>query len=95
MPSDKKNKMSKKDLNNAKKREEIAKKKKRNQESSDDESIYTDESEEEKEEMDEIEYRKFLRKIFPSKHLNKKIAFFNWLVYNSILTSFYIHNGQC
>ena len=69
MPSDKKNKMSKKDF---KKREEIAKKKKCNQESSDeDESIYTDESEEE---MDVTEYRKFLKEMFPSKYLDKKIA---------------------
>ena len=70
MPSDNKNRMSKKDLNNIKKREEISKKKKRNQESSDDESIYTDESEE----MDIIEYRKFLKKMFSSKYLDKKIA---------------------
>jgi len=69
MPSDKTKKMSKKDL---KKREEIAKEKKRNQESSDDgESFYTDESEEE---MDVMEYRKLLKKIFPSKYLDKKIA---------------------
>jgi ATP-dependent Lon protease len=72
MPSDNKNRMSKKDLNRTKKREEIAKNKIRNQESSDDdESMYTDESEEE---IDENEYRKFLKKIFPSKYLDKKIA---------------------
>jgi ATP-dependent Lon protease len=69
MPGDKTKKMSKKDL---KKREEIAKEKKRNQESSDDgESFYTDESEEE---MDVMEYRKLLKKLFPSKYLDKKIA---------------------
>jgi ATP-dependent Lon protease len=52
----------------AKKREEITKRLKKNDDSDSDSN---DESE--NEEMDVHEYRKFLSKIFPSKHLSKKI----------------------
>ena len=38
-----------------------------------DDEEYEDEDEEEEDEMDVNEYRKFLSKIFPSKHLNEKI----------------------
>jgi ATP-dependent Lon protease len=63
--------MSKKESNKSKKREEESRKKKKNSESSDDDaSFYTDDDEEE---MDIHEYRKFLKKMFPSKHLDKKI----------------------
>jgi ATP-dependent Lon protease len=68
MPRDTKSKMSK----NYKRKEEETRKKKRNEESSDDDnSFYTDDESEN--EMDVQEYRKFLKKIFPSKHLDKKI----------------------
>jgi ATP-dependent Lon protease len=72
MSRDTKSKMSKKETKNAKRREEEPRKKKRNEESSDDDnSFYTDDESEN--EMDVQEYRKFLKKIFPSKHLDKKI----------------------
>jgi ATP-dependent Lon protease len=72
MSRDTKSKMSKKETKNTKRREEEPRKKKRNEESSDDDnSFYTDDESEN--EMDVQEYRKFLKKIFPSKHLDKKI----------------------
>jgi ATP-dependent Lon protease len=70
MPRDNQHKMSKKETNKSKKREEDAKKKKNSESSDDDSSLYTDEDEDE---MDVHEYRKFLKNIFPSKHLDKKI----------------------
>jgi len=64
---------SKKEQNKkTKKSEEISKKKKMNVESDDDGDDYISESD--SDEMDVHEYRKFLSKIFPSKHLDKKIA---------------------
>ena len=59
----------------AKKEEELSRKKKRNEESdsSDDNEEDDDDSENDNDEMDAHEYRKFLSKIFPSNHLNKKI----------------------
>jgi hypothetical protein len=71
MPRDNQIKMSKKEIIKNKKREEVVNKKKKNEESSDDESIYTDDEEDEK--MDVHEYRKFLKNMFPSKHLDNKI----------------------
>lgn len=74
MTKETKSKMSKTEPKRSKRLEEREKTKKRDEDSSDDdnESYYSsDESEEE--EMDAHEYRKFLSKIFPSKHLNKKI----------------------
>jgi ATP-dependent Lon protease len=71
MPRDSQTKMSKKEFSQSKRREELARKKKKNEESSDDDSLYTDDEEEE--EMDVHEYRKFLKKMFPSKYLDKKI----------------------
>ena len=72
MARDRQLKMSKKESINSKKREEIAKRKKMHQESSDsDSSFYTDDDSEN--ELDVLEYRKFLKKMFPSKHLDKKI----------------------
>jgi ATP-dependent Lon protease len=72
MPRDNQTKMTKKENNRNKKREEELKKKKINEESSDDESSYTDDDDEE-EGMDAHEYRKLLKKMFPSKHLDNKI----------------------
>lgn len=48
---------------------------KKRDESSDDESLYTSDSESDEldDHVDEHEYRKFLQKIFPSKHLSQKI----------------------
>lgn len=72
MPRDSQTKMSKKETTKSKRRDEECRKKKKNEESSDDDnSFYTDDDEEE--EIDVHEYRKFLKKIFPSKHLDKKI----------------------
>jgi ATP-dependent Lon protease len=73
MPRDSQPKMSKKESIKSKKREAEARKKKKNEESSsseDDTSFYTDD---EDDEMDVHEYRKFLKKMFPSKHLDNKI----------------------
>ena len=67
MPKD--SKMNKKELYKSKKQEQLAQKKKKNEES-DSDSESSDNSEDE---MDVHEYRKFLSKMFPSKHLNKKI----------------------
>ena len=71
MQRDSQTKMSKRESSKSKRREEEARKKKKNEESSDDNSFYTDDDEED--EMDVHEYRKFLKKMFPSKHLDKKI----------------------
>jgi ATP-dependent Lon protease len=70
MSRDSKTKMTKNETNKNKKKCEDIKQKKKIVESSDDESIYSDEEEEE---MDVQEYRKFLKDIFPSKHLDNKI----------------------
>ena len=48
--------------------------KKKKVESSDSEGDNGSNDDEDEDEMDETEYRKFLSKIFPSKHLDKKIA---------------------
>jgi len=71
MSRDSKTKMTKNETNKNKKKCEDVKQKKKIIESSDDESIYSDDEEEE--EMDVQEYRKFLKDIFPSKHLDNKI----------------------
>lgn len=72
MPRDSQTKMSKNDSIKSKRREAEARKKKKNEESSsdDDNSFFTDDDDDE---MDVHEYRKFLKKMFPSKHLDKKI----------------------
>jgi len=41
--------------------------------SSDNDSIYNSDSEEDDDEIDQHEYRKFLAKMFPSKHINEKV----------------------
>ena len=71
MPRDSQTKMSKKESKVSKKREQQIRKKKQNESSDDDASFYTDDDSEN--EMDDQEYRKFLKKMFPSKHLDKKI----------------------
>ena len=71
MSRDSKTKMTKNETNKNKKKYEDVKQKKKIIESDDDESIYSDEEEED--EMDVHEYRKFLKDIFPSKHLDNKI----------------------
>ena len=38
-----------------------------------DSSYHPDDSDEENEEMDQLEYKKFLAKMFPSKHINKQV----------------------
>lgn len=68
MARDTQTKTSKKEV--SKRVEELNKKKKRAQADSDSDSNDDSESEEE---MDVHEYRKFISKIFPSKHMNKKI----------------------
>jgi len=74
MTRDNKSKMSKKDNKVSKKTEELSRKKKKNEDSSDDDTSYRSEDDDDEEFMDEHEYRKFLQKIFPSKHLENQIA---------------------
>jgi len=69
MARDNQTKLSKKENKRAKKREELMKRKKKNEESDSD----SDSNSESEEEMDDHEYRKLLSKMFPSKHLSKKI----------------------
>ena len=70
MARDSQNKLSKKEQNKrSKKQEELSKKKKKITNPDSD----NDGSDSENDEMDIHEYRKFLSKIFPSKHLNNKI----------------------
>jgi ATP-dependent Lon protease len=64
--------MKKEQSKNLKKRDEKTKKRKSNEHSDSDNSNFS-ESESENDDMDVHEYRKFLKKIFPSKHLDKKI----------------------
>jgi ATP-dependent Lon protease len=66
-------KMTKRELNKkAKKQDELARNRKSHKDSDDDEDLDYEEEEEE-EELDVQDYRKFLSKMFPSKHLNNKI----------------------
>jgi len=72
MTTDIKPKMNKSDnVKRSKRIEELNRKKKQHQDSSSDNNDSN--SSESEEEMDVHEYRKFLSKIFPSRHLNKKI----------------------
>ena len=73
MSRDSQTKTSKKESVNSKRKDKLTKGKKLYQESSDDDdaSFYTDDDSEN--ELDVIEYRKFLKNMFPSKHLDKKI----------------------
>ena len=71
MSKDKQPKISKKS-SSTKKKEEAARLKKRKDESSDSDYV-SDDDDEEDEEMDIQEYREFLAKTFPSKHLDKKV----------------------
>ena len=70
MARDSQNKLSKKEVKRSKKQEELSKKKKKVENSDSDDN---NGSESDSEEMDVHEYRKFLSKMFPSKHLNNKI----------------------
>jgi|APGre2960657423_1045063.scaffolds.fasta_scaffold08744_2 ATP-dependent Lon protease len=71
MARDSQNKLSKKDqTKRSKKQEELSKKKKKIENPDNDGNNGSDS---ENDEMDVNEYRKFLSKIFPSKHLNNKI----------------------
>jgi len=78
MPRDAKSKLSTNKKRQNKRQEEASRKKKKD-ESSDDEEDYIiesdDEDDEEDEEdiMDELEYKKFLKKMFPSKHMDKQV----------------------
>ena len=56
-----------------KKREEVTRRRKNSETSDDSDHDNHSDSDGEDDEMDVQEYRKFLSKIFPSKHLNKKI----------------------
>jgi ATP-dependent Lon protease len=73
MPNDSSNKVSKKEqIKKYNKKAELNRKKKKNKDSdSDNENINDGDSE--NEEMDVHEFRKYVQKIFPSKHMNKKI----------------------
>jgi ATP-dependent Lon protease len=72
MPRDSQNKLSKKEQNKrSKKQEELSKKKKKIDNPDNDGNNGSDYDDDD--EMDVHEYRKFISKIFPSKHLNNKI----------------------
>jgi hypothetical protein len=75
MSKDKQPKISKKSFS-TKKKEEAARLKKRKDESSDSDFV-SDDDESIDEEMDMQEYREFLAKTFPSKHLDKKVNVLN------------------
>ena len=68
MPRDSQTKLKKEQNKRSKKDDEKKRNKKINNDSDSDDGDY-----ESGEEMDVHEYRKFLSKIFPSKHLSKKI----------------------
>ena len=73
MPNDSSNKVSKKEqIKKYNKKADLNRKKKKNKDSdSDNENINDGDSE--NEEMDVHEFRNYVQKIFPSKHMNKKI----------------------
>lgn len=76
MPRDTQNKSIKKDnKSKSKKRDELTRRRKMNENSDSDDDSFINESDEEDEteEMDVVEYQKFLSKMFPSKYMNKKI----------------------
>jgi len=74
MVRDTQSKTSKKDISKKnKKQEELAKKRKSNEQSDDDDAGDYITSDDEDGEMDMQEYRKFLKKMFPSKHMDKKV----------------------
>ena len=78
MPRDTQNKSIKKDnKSKSKKRDELTRRRKMNEnsDSDDDDDSFINESDEEDEteEMDVVEYQKFLSKMFPSKYMNKKV----------------------
>jgi ATP-dependent Lon protease len=71
MSTDTKSKITRREQNKkSKKMDELSQRKKNNKQSDSDDNNSSDS---ESEEMDPIEYRKFLSTMFPSKHLNKKI----------------------
>jgi len=71
MARDKQTKLTKKEIKRSKKNDELSKKKKMNNDSDDDSnSLFTSDDEDD---MDIHEYRKFLQRVFPSKHLDKKV----------------------
>ena len=76
MPRDTQNKSIKKDnKSKSKKRDELTRRRKMNENSDSDDDSFINESDEEDEteEMDVVEYQKFLSKMFPSKYMNKKV----------------------
>jgi ATP-dependent Lon protease len=67
-----KSKITRREQNkHSKKMDELSRRRKKNEQSDDSDDNYSSDSE--SEEMDALEYRKFLSTMFPSKHLNKKI----------------------
>jgi ATP-dependent Lon protease len=73
MARDTQSKSNKKEISKKnKKQEELAKKRKSNEQSDDDGGDYIT-SDDEDGEMDVHEYRKFLKKMFPSKYMDKKV----------------------
>ena len=73
MPRDTQTKLSAKDKKKFNKQQEMNMRKKRNQDSDSDNDNNQSDSDEQDDNMDVHEYRKLISKIFPSKHLNKKI----------------------
>jgi hypothetical protein len=75
MTRDSQIKKSKKEMvsKRSKKLDELNRKKKKADHSDSDSNDHNSDSEEEEEELDVHEYRKFISKIFPSRHINQKI----------------------
>ena len=75
MTRDSQIKKSKKEMvsKRSKKLDELNRKKKKADHSDSDSNDHSSDSEEEEEELDVHEYRKFISKIFPSRHINQKI----------------------
>ena len=70
MSSDTKSKIIRRN-NKSKKMDELSRRRKKNEQSDDSDNNFSSDSE--SDEMDAVEYQKFLSTMFPSKHLNKKI----------------------
>ena len=81
MPRDSKQKMKKDTIHKSKRLDENARRKKKNDQSDSDDDYSSNYSEDDDDaeggEMDAHEYRKFLAKMFPSKHMNEKVQMGN------------------
>ena len=97
MSSDTKSKIIRRN-NKSKKMDELSRRRKKNEQSDDSDNNFSSDSE--SDEMDAVEYQKFLSTMFPSKHLNKKIKaekvplFYNYLISNFIIKDIIVFTNQ-